>query len=379
LNRNSQLSRRHLLRTALGAAALSALPARAAGSGSRALVCIYLFGGIDSNNVLVPMAQYDAYAAARGALAIPKDSLVQVTSGLDQTVYGFHPALAGVAGLFSRNALAVAGNVGSSTPPTTPDPYLSYFPPGYAVPGWAARMAGVTEANRNGLLASFPALLPGPNATTGLSLVAPGISASAGLQSAVQQVASRASSSLGRTFPATGLGQQLAQAAELINAGGALGMDCQVFLCSLSGPGTLANPLADQAAMLQQLNDAMTAFYAATLDMGLSGNVTTYTDSEFSRTLQAGEDGSTPPAWGSHQLVMGGAVLGGSVYGGFGPSTAIAQPRGGKTRLAWSGANTKRNYLATLGRWAGLSNAEILEYLGGPAGDLQTLGFMVTG
>ena len=379
MNSNSQLTRRHLLRTALGAAALSALPARAAGSGSRALVCIYLFGGIDSNNVLVPMAQYDAYAAARGALAIPKDSLVQVTSGLDQAVYGFHPSLAGVAGLFSRNALAVAGNVGSAAPPTTPDPYLSYFPPGYAVPGWAARMAGVTEGNRNGLFASFPALLPGPNATTGLSLVAPGISASAGLQSAAQQVASGASSLVGRTFPATGLGQQLAQAAELIKAGASLGMECQVFLCSLSGPGILADPLAQQAAMLQQLNDAMTAFYSATLDMGLSGNVTTYTDTEFSRTLQTGEDGSTPPAWGSHQLVMGGSVLGGSVYGGFGPSTAIAQPRGSKTQLAWSGVNTKRNYLATLGRWSGLSNAEILEYLGGPAGDLQTLGFMVTG
>jgi len=379
VNHNSHLSRRRLLKSAMGAAALRALPAKAAGSSSRALVCIYLSGGIDSNNMLVPMAQYEDYAAARGALAIPKDSLVQVTSALDQTVYGFHPSLADVAGLFGRNALAVAANIGSPTPPATPDPYLTYFPPGYAVPGWAAQMAGVTDQNRAGLFVDFPALLPGRNPSTGVSLVAPGVSATVELQNAARQAAQRAAASIGNAFPATGLGQQLAEVAELIRAGASLGMDRQVFLCGLGGPGTMASPLATQAALLQELNDAVAAFYSATLEIGVAQSVTTYTDTEFSRTLRPNASGRTSPAWGSQELVIGGSVLGGTVYGTFPSMAQSALPRGRNGLTARKTSDSKRDYLATLARWCGLSDSEISTYLAVPVGELRTLGFMVTG
>ena len=64
----THFSRRTLMAT-FAAAGLRALPLSAAGSSNRALVCIYLFGGNDSNNMLVPLGAYDSYAGIRGRLA----------------------------------------------------------------------------------------------------------------------------------------------------------------------------------------------------------------------------------------------------------------------------------------------------------------------
>lgn len=373
-----RLSRRHLLRTTFAAATLRALPLSAAGSGQRALVCIYLFGGNDSNNMVVPLSSYDSYAAIRGSLAIPKPELIPVTSGMDQAQYGLHPALGEVAQLFHAGTLAVMSNVGSAAAPTFTDPYLSYFPSAYATPSWAAQLAEVTEQDRKSLFVDFPNLHAAPNATTAMSLVAPGVSATKQMREKVAEAAQRGGD-WRIAFPDTGLGQQLRQAATLIRTGGSLGMDRQVFLVSLSGFETRSNQLPTQAALFRELSSAMAAFHAATNEMGMSQSVTTYTDTEFSRTLRPTRSGGSEPAWGGHQLVMGGAVLGGSVYGTF-PAPIAGGQHDPRQLGILRPQNTKDQYHATLATWFGVPSSQISTYLPGVRNlGRPTLGFMVTG
>jgi uncharacterized protein (DUF1501 family) len=90
------------------------------GPNYRALVCVFLFGGNDSNNTIIPTddANYKAYQSARGPLAVPMSAMAQVTS-VTGAPYGFHTLLAEVASLFSSKELAVVANVGSLVQPLT--------------------------------------------------------------------------------------------------------------------------------------------------------------------------------------------------------------------------------------------------------------------
>src|SRR5581483_11091967 len=125
-------------------------------SNGRALVCIYLYGGNDSNNLVVPFSQYSSYASARGGLAIPKDDLLRVTSRSTQEEYGFHPAMPEAQALFQSGTLAVVSNVGSAGGAGPLDPALRFVRPGYAVPGWAARIANVPEPGEGSIFGDLP-------------------------------------------------------------------------------------------------------------------------------------------------------------------------------------------------------------------------------
>lgn len=375
---DKRLTRRNLLKTTFAAAALRAAPLRAAGN-SRALVCIYLFGGNDSNNMIVPLAAYDSYAALRGPLAIPRGSLLEVTSGLDQARYGFHPALSEVAALFQQGALAVVSNIGSDNPGTLPDPYLGYFAPGYATPGWAADLAAITHQDHKSLFVAFPNPLPGGNLTTQMSLIAPGVSATNDLREAVAAEAKSGGGRWSVPFPETGLGQQLRQAAALIKSAGSFGMERQVFLVGLSAFAFPSSNLAGQADLYRELSSAMAAFLSATREIGMAQNVSTYTDTEFSRALRPNPRGGLDPAWGSHHLVMGGSVLGGSVFGQF-PAPSVGGSHDPQQRGILRPSSSKEQYYATLANWFGVPPHEVVKYL--PRlqnGGRPTLGFMVTG
>src|SRR5215210_306687 len=79
----------------------------------KALVCVFLYGGNDSNNMLVPRgADYSAYAAARSSLALPQGSLLPITpiSGGDGRQWGLHPSLNGLQSLFGQQRLALVAN-----------------------------------------------------------------------------------------------------------------------------------------------------------------------------------------------------------------------------------------------------------------------------
>ena len=90
----------------------------------RALVCVFLYGGNDSNNTIIPMddAHYKPYLATRGLLALPSSALTQVQS-VAGAPYGFFSPLGDIATMFSSKELAVVANVGSLVQPLTRSQY----------------------------------------------------------------------------------------------------------------------------------------------------------------------------------------------------------------------------------------------------------------
>src|ERR1700689_755342 len=117
--------------TALGAmggmAKFGELNALAAGSNYQALVCVFLLGGNDGHNTVVPLStvqqNYSLYQQARGGLAIPQASLLPIANGSD--TYGLHPSLVEFQGLYNQGKAAVLANVGMLVEPITPAMYLS--------------------------------------------------------------------------------------------------------------------------------------------------------------------------------------------------------------------------------------------------------------
>jgi len=111
---------------------VSAMAAPAAvPSDYKALVCIFMFGGNDSNNMIVPIDNYTNYASTRGVLAIPQAQLLQVTTKSSRA-FGLHPNLTAAQptqtslnSLYKSGAVAVACNVGTHTAPTSKSDYVA--------------------------------------------------------------------------------------------------------------------------------------------------------------------------------------------------------------------------------------------------------------
>jgi uncharacterized protein (DUF1501 family) len=169
--------------------------------------------------------------------------------------------------------------------------------------------------------------------------------------------------SLGTVFPSgNSLADQLKIVARLIAARNTLGSRRQVFLVSLGGFDLHDNLIAQQPGLLSGVSAAMTAFYNATLEMGLADKVTSFTTSDFGRTLSSNGDGSDH-GWGGHHLIVGGAVKGKAFYGTPPPvsisdtSSPNDQWHVGQGRLLPSTAVDQ--YAATLARWFGVSDTEM--------------------
>ena len=189
--------------------------------------------------------------------------------------------------------------------------------------------------------------------------------------------------------PATGikgsnpLAQQLQGVARTIAARSTLGMARQVFFVSLSGFDTHDVQNEHHATALAKLSHGMAYFDKVLTQMGLDKSVTTFTASEFGRSLSSNGDGCDH-GWGGHHFVMGGAVKGGDIYGRFpvygtsdgaGSFTSEDQLTGGALRPTQGTAN----YAATLGKWFGLSDSELLGImpdLGTWSLSARNLGFM---
>ena len=132
------LSRRNFIRigtSSVGALALRPfweLPAMAqTGPYYRALVCVFLFGGNDSNNTVIPMedAAYKAYTANRGALALSGSGLTAPVADALGAPYAFHAKLPEMASLFASKELAVLANVGPLVQPLTRAQYQAALAP----------------------------------------------------------------------------------------------------------------------------------------------------------------------------------------------------------------------------------------------------------
>lgn len=152
------------------------------------------------------------------------------------------------------------------------------------------------------------------------------------------------------------LAAQLKAAARMISASGLLGLKRQVFFVALGGFDTHGNQTTDQPRLLRQLSQALGAFYNATVELGVANRVTTFTASDFGRTLKHNGEG-TDHGWGGHHFVMGDAVKGGDMYGTY-PTLAANSPDDvGEGR--WLPTIAIDEYAATLAKWFGVSATDI--------------------
>jgi uncharacterized protein (DUF1501 family) len=426
------ISRRHFLRIGARSAALigggasvlhlTRMQALAqAAPGYRALVCVFLTGGNDANNMVVPFSSsgYSAYADARGSLALPQGSLLPLaTAGGDQ--FALHPQLQGLDGLFQQQRMAIVFNVGTLVRPLSRDEYQAHAAP---VPrnlfshidqqlawqtaadpdetsGWAGR-AAERLATGSG---AFPAVVStagtatfGRGVNTMHATIVPGTApglmgvdssrASLARLQSFEQLLTLSSGSvlvgaaneatreglrqanlltaalsgapaLGTRFPATSLGSQLAEVAKVIGIRDELGASRQVFFCSLSGFDTHVGQLNAHASLMTELGSALVAFQTALAELGITDQVTTFTQSEFGRTLQPTSAIGSDHAWGSHHLVIGGAVRGGTVYGTF-PTLDLGGPDDVTNRGVWLPTASLAQYGATLAAWLGVSTSDM--------------------
>jgi uncharacterized protein (DUF1501 family) len=154
------------------------------------------------------------------------------------------------------------------------------------------------------------------------------------------------------------IAKQLLQVAKLIEARASLGVRRQIFFVSLNGFDTHSNQLGTQSALFAQLAPALKAFYDATVQLGVASNVTSFTLSDFGRTLQPNTGGGTDHAWGSHHLVIGGAVRGRQFYGQY-PVLALDGPDDASKEGRWIPTISVDQYAATLATWIGVSKSDL--------------------
>jgi len=152
-----------------------------------ALVCLFLAGGNDANNMIVPLdaSTHGQYATGRGALAIPQADLLPLAGTVaDGRRFGMHPAMADLKAMYDQGKVAILGNVGTLVYPTTKAQYTARsvpLPPALfshndqqiewqsSVPdrafasGWGGRVADLTNALNANNRVSMAITLAGQN------------------------------------------------------------------------------------------------------------------------------------------------------------------------------------------------------------------------
>lgn len=417
----------------------------------KALLCVFLTGGNDSNNLVVPTlsSEYNNYAAIRTpVLALPQNSLLPLSPlNNDGHDFGLHPACPELQTLFGEGKLALLFNTGTLVYPLTRAQYLSgalnkppqlfshadqitqwqtSIPDQPPVTGWGGRCADLMAAVQPNSRISLSVTLAGANTfevgniisqysvSTGGAISLSGITSGTARYQALtnllgvsypnlqaQAYAGVAEHSINSaallngalaataaanywttpfptqiTTPGTtkaftsALSPQLEMVARLIEAGhrsvanGGFGMSRQIFFCSVGGydlhtnqtPGPGQTTIGSHANLLAELSQSLLAFQRAMEQLGLSNKVTAFTASDFSRTFPSNGQGSDH-GWGSHHLVLGGAVKGQTTYGTF-PALTVNGPDDTGTGR-WIPTTAIDQYFATLATWFGVDSGNL--------------------
>lgn len=384
----------------------------------KALVCVYLFGGNDGNNLIVPTdtSRRTLYESIRGGLALTGSELLPEIGDANGNPYALHYGLTELNPLYQSGQLAVVLNMGLLEKPLTRAGYLA----GQAAPtnlfshsdqtmqaqtgmptpngsGWGGRLLDLFGAGDTlaGVSVSQPALFlqgvtaagnvipPGANLRLAGMNFWPQNQAAARREAVNQMLALDGGSTIRKTankaladglqladtleagngpasndmwFPGTSIGNQLKEVARLIKIRSAIGPGRQVFFCSMDGFDLHSSQDWTHWHLLSQLSQGLHAFHNAIGDADLTNQVTTFTQSEFGRTLQPSGSGSDH-AWGSHQFVLGGAVKGG-IYGAL-PVFELGGQDDANNRGVWIPTISTGQFGATLGKWFGASPAEL--------------------
>ncbi len=368
-------------------------------------------------------AQYSSVRPAASGVNLTQAEILPVQPASSPSPFGLHPQLIDIYPLFAQKKLAILANVGPLNEPTTKSNYLAKRPEnlfshsdqqnqwqssvslGPTRSGWGGRiadqMAGMSgalpvitsfagtslftagngssalalpptgglalqgfngSAAANARLAALNSILAADRDNTYVR-VAGDISAQAiSLSGLVNPILSSTTSAIAPLFAGQNstVAQQLLAVAKLIEARGQVGARRQVFFVSLGGFDTHGTELNVLDTLLGQLSPALRSFYDATVQLGVANNVTTFTLSDFGRTLQPNSNAGTDHAWGNHHFILGGAVRGGDLYGRF-PTLARAGPDDADTAGRWIPTTSVEQYGATLARWFGVSEPAIAQ------------------
>jgi uncharacterized protein (DUF1501 family) len=414
----------------------------------RALVCVFLNGGSDTNNMVIPLdvAAYNGYQAARPTLAIPQGNILPMNNppSMGGQTFGWHPNLGALRDLYNANKLAVVTNVGPLVVPTTQAQYIANsVPKPYALfshsdqiqawqtgradlkvgTGWGGRAADAVDACNSGA-GGYPTITSiSGSSTFCIGLKRPlsigsgnlnSVLTISGFNATAESVARRNSMDYLRTidnaatmisaassttqqaldisaefaswtpadgvttvFPNSGLGNQLKQVAnviKLVSGSPGINLSRQIFFVSQGGYDTHQDQLADQGSNFLALSPALLAFYNATIELGLQNSITTFTLSDFGRTLEeSGDTGGvgSDHGWGAHQFVIGDSVLGGNFHGTpngstgsifplmqlGGPDDTTSNANSGRGR--WIPTTSSEQYGAVLAKWFGVPDLQM--------------------
>lgn len=446
----SKASRREFLRTAsalsvagsatpwaINLASIGSAAAQTVPTDYKALVCIFMYGGNDHSNMIVPAdnAGYQLYAQSRTNVALAQNTLTATTlASANPSLAGRQVAMraemAPLKALYDQQRVAVLANVGPLRVPTTLAQYRARsvpLPPSLfshndqqtnwqvaptaregARVGWGGRIGDIFAAanqfqNFTCMSASGPAVFLSGTTATQMQIGNNGAVQINALNNQTlfggQQVGTAlrtlmtadrthvlekdynvinrraadaatalnnalANANITTVFPNTGLGNQLRNVARVIAARAALGARRQVFHVSIGGFDQHSGLVGGHGPLWATISNAMTAFYAATVEMAIPNNVVTFTGSDFGRTLNSNGDGSDH-GWGAHHVVMGGAVRGAEIYGAM-PTVTLGGPEDvGRGNLLPSLSVVQ--YAATVARWFGVPASELNTVIPGAA------------